>query len=63
MTEQEWLTCEEPARMLELMRDTASDRKWRLVVCRLALLDHTIRQADYLNAVKSVELGELWADG
>jgi hypothetical protein len=63
MTEAEWLKCAEPRRMLEFMRDKASDRKWRLVVCKLALLDHTIRRTDLSNALQSVELGEQWADG
>src|SRR5262245_52501190 len=33
MTEAEWLTCAEPERMLELLRDRASDRKLRLFAC------------------------------
>src|SRR5262245_61223101 len=32
MTETEWLTCAEPAPMLEFLRDKASDRKLRLFV-------------------------------
>ena len=33
MTEVEWLACEEPERMLEVVRGKASDRKLRLFAC------------------------------
>jgi hypothetical protein len=33
MTEAEWLVCEDPALMLEFLRDSASDRKLRLFAC------------------------------
>ncbi len=33
MTEAEWLACGDPAKMLELLRGKASDRKTRVLAC------------------------------
>ena len=59
MTEQEWLTCDDPARMLEFLHERASDRKLRLIVCELIRQDHTAQSTD---ARQSLVLGEQWAD-
>jgi hypothetical protein len=63
MTEAEWLACEDPIAMVRFLRSKGSDRKWRLVMCQLAPLDHTIRRGDVDAWRKSIELGEQWADG
>jgi hypothetical protein len=61
MTEQEWLACDEPQRMLDVFRATASDRKLRLFAvgcCRCIwhlLPDRRSR--------KAVEASERFADG
>jgi hypothetical protein len=60
MTEQEWLKTTDPTVMVEFLRGTISDRKWRLLICELMRHDPTIRSA---NARKSIELGERLADG
>jgi hypothetical protein len=62
MTEAEWLACEDSQPMLEFLRDKATDRKWRLVLCQQASLDLTL-QSYNADAWKSIELGEQWADG
>ena len=36
MTEAEWLTCNDPTRMLEFLRGKASERKLRLYACACA---------------------------
>jgi hypothetical protein len=33
MTEQEWITCAEPTKMLEFVREKVSKRKWSLYMC------------------------------
>ena len=61
MTEQEWLTCTEPHKMLEFLRDKVSERKLRLFAvacCRRVwrwMTDERSRQA--------VEISEMYADG
>lgn len=61
MTEQEWLSCNDPDPFQDLLMDIASDRKWRLFVCGCA---H--RLWDHLSDARSrhaVELSEEFADG
>ena len=61
MTEEEWLECDELARLLEQLRDRTTDRKLRLFACgccRLAwhLLTESLHRM-------SVEVAERFADG
>jgi hypothetical protein len=61
MTEAEWLACEDPRRMLEFVRGTASGRKLRLFVadtCRR--LWHLLTDKPYRHAV---DVAEQFADG
>jgi hypothetical protein len=61
VTEAEWLTCDDPRRMLEALRGRASDRKARLFACACCrriwkrLKDARLREA--------VVAAELFADG
>src|SRR5437763_880428 len=61
MTEEEWLACEDPERMLAFLQDNASERKLRLYTvggCRMvwsSFRDERSKQA--------IEAGELYADG
>jgi hypothetical protein len=61
MTEQEWLECSDPLKMLEFVRGKASERKLRLFACaccRLVwkeLVDDRVRRA--------IQLAEQFADG
>ncbi len=60
MTEKEWIECREPDKMLEFLRESASERKLRLFVCACCrgiwhlLVDQRSRRA--------VEVGECFAD-
>jgi hypothetical protein len=57
----EWLACDDPYAMLEVVRATASDRKVRLFAvgcCRLTLADSTPDQSRH-----AVEIAERFADG
>jgi hypothetical protein len=62
MTEQDWLACQEPQEMLELLleRGGTSDRRWRLLACSCcrsawSLLNKGSRAA--------VSVAERYADG
>ena len=62
MTEQEWLACTDPRKMLEFLRGKISDRKVRLFACAC---HRRVRQApgaddELLGAVASLER---YADG
>jgi hypothetical protein len=61
MTDEEWLTCNDSQKMLEFLRDRASDRKLRLFACACCRgmwdLLHDKRSR------KAVECSELFADG
>src|SRR5262245_16772230 len=61
MTEAEWLICIDPHTMLELVRNTASERKLRLfaVACCRRVWHLLIHEASR----KAVEVGERFADG
>src|SRR5262245_24679442 len=61
MTEAEWLACDEPYRLLELLKGKASDRKFRLfaVACCRRLWD----QLRHPHCRAAVERGEQFADG
>src|SRR5262245_11884578 len=61
MTETDWLSCRDPARMIPPVRRKVSRRKWRLFVCACCR-----RQWDDLTDPRSraaVEAGEQHADG
>jgi hypothetical protein len=60
MTDKEWLTCEDPMRLLAALPAGASERKFRLVVCELLRYDRTVTNP---NAVRSITIGEQFADG
>ena len=61
MTEAEWLVCEDSARMLEFIRNRASDRKLRLLACACyrRLWDNLASEADK----EAIEVAERFADG
>jgi hypothetical protein len=59
MTEAEWLACNDPELMLEFIRESASDRKLRLLVCTYFRSQYA--PADRRNAV--IAIGERHADG
>src|SRR5262249_22540319 len=62
MTEVEWLTCNDPAPMLNfLWRTKASDRKLRLFVC--ACCRHIWRKLTDKQSRRAVEIAERLADG
>src|SRR5262249_40624384 len=66
MTEAEWLACEDdPAKMLEFLRDKASERKLRLFACECchhisSYIRHE-RWGDYTS--KSITSSERYAEG
>jgi hypothetical protein len=61
MTEEEWLTCTDPQKMLGFLRDRASDRKFRLFasVCCRRVWPHIRSQAGH----RLVEIAERYVDG
>jgi hypothetical protein len=61
MTEQEWLACNDPRRMLDFVRWKSSGRKLRLFVCGY-LRTFLARHNDELSRV-ALEMSERFADG
>jgi hypothetical protein len=61
MTEQEWLACTDPQKMLDFLRGKASERKLRLFDCACCrLVWHLLEHAELKRAVESAEQ---FADG
>jgi hypothetical protein len=62
MTEQEWVACTDPERMLAFLRGRASDRKLRLLACACCRqrLWHLLPDERIRNAV---EVTEAFVDG
>ena len=60
MTEQEWLKCTDPANMLEVLKNKASHRRFRLLLCAWSRLNW-----DWLpkQSCSAVEMAELFVDG
>ena len=78
MTEQEWLDCSEPSRMLEMIHPTASDRKLWLFACACSRLVWHLLEHDWsrdaliaverylegnLTRFESLVTREMWNDG
>jgi hypothetical protein len=60
MTEQEWLACPDPQKMLEFLRGKASERKLRLFACAFG---RAVRDSQRLLGPSTVAVGERYADG
>lgn len=60
MTESDWLNCTDPRKMLEYLRDKASERKLRLTLCGWSRLNWKWLSQQSQSAV---ELAESFADG
>src|SRR5687768_6859555 len=58
MTEQEWLECTDPQKMLEFLLHRVSDRKLRLFACACFRRRKFARPID-----KCISIGEMYADG
>jgi hypothetical protein len=61
MTEQEWLECTEPQKMVEFLRGKASERKLRLLAC--ACFRAMCHLLPYQDLVDVITVEELYADG
>lgn len=61
MTQEEWLACTDPRLILEFLRGKVSDRKLRLFVCAFCRHFWPLLRCD--QSRRSVEVGELFADG
>jgi hypothetical protein len=62
MTEAEWLTCDDPARMLRLVRDKVTDRRLRLFGCACVRRVLPLLRDESVSR-KTVEFAERFADG
>lgn len=60
MTEQEWLECVDPQKMLEFLHNHISDRKLRLFVC--ACCHRTLDESPYGDLASAVDVAEDVAD-
>jgi hypothetical protein len=61
MTEAEWLACADPMPMLDVLRDTASDRKLRLFTCACGhLVSHLLTDP---RSKEALPVAERFADG
>src|SRR6516225_5394170 len=62
MTESEWLSCQDPQKMLLFLRNTgmASDRKLRLFACAFG---RAVRESQHLLGPSTVAVAERYADG
>ena len=60
MTEQEWLACPDPQKMLEFLRSKASERKLRLFACAFG---RAIRDSQHQPGPSTVAVAERYADG
>ena len=60
VTEQEWLACPDPQRMLEFLRGKASERKLRLFACAFG---RAVRDSQHQPGPSTVAVGERYADG
>jgi hypothetical protein len=66
MTEQEWLECSDPQKMLEFLRGKASDRKFWLFVAKCARQIRPFFQANQELSNSQEDTADLWeryADG
>jgi hypothetical protein len=61
MTEAEWLAATDPQQMLEFVRETASDRKLRLLACGCCRL--TLNALADARSGRALEAAERYADG
>ena len=61
MTEAEWLTCEDPWRMLKILHDKGNGRKLRLLLCAFARQSWLLFERE--TGCRGIELAEQSADG
>ena len=62
MTEQEWLGCTEPQKMVRFLRDKASDRKLRFFACACGWSICPLLKEKQISR-KTIEFAERFADG
>jgi hypothetical protein len=63
MTESKWLTTRDPTAMLRYLRDSASDRKFRLFACADLRWSYRDAKAPIIRDVRAaLRLAEQWAD-
>src|SRR5262245_3051776 len=60
MTEDEWLTCDDPLAMLKVLRWKASNRKMRLLACGCCRLAESVLISQPLQ--RAIETAERYAD-